>query len=83
MERSCYGFRGCNRHGITAPQIYNHGLVDGVIEEPLGGAHRNFNQMCIDLKTVLENSLSEISNMTIGDLLERRFDKFMAMGACD
>lgn len=69
--------------GITAPQIYNHGLVDGVIEEPLGGAHRNFNQMCIDLKTVLKNSLSEISNMTISDLLERRFDKFMAMGACD
>lgn len=69
--------------GITAPQIHNNALVDGVISEPLGGAHRNVTQMCSDLKDVLKQSLDELSGIAIDELLERRFQKFMAMGACD
>ncbi len=69
--------------GVTAAQIYDHGLVDGIIPEPLGGAHRNLFQMCSTLKGVLTEALKEVRYMSIDELLNQRYQKFMAMGACD
>ena len=69
--------------GVNAAQINDHGLIDGIIPEPLGGAHRNLSQMCSTLKSVLTDALKEVRHMSIGDLLNQRYQKFMAMGACD
>lgn len=69
--------------GITADKIFEHGLVDDVIKEPLGGAHRDFPAMAERLKTVLVEELHHLQHTSLDDLLEQRYQKFMAMGACD
>lgn len=68
--------------GITADKIYEHGLVDGVIEEPLGGAHRNVAEMMQKLKSLLTEELQEMQTLPMDELLDKRYQKFMAMGAC-
>lgn len=68
--------------GITAAQIYEHGLVDRVVEEPLGGAHRNVAEMMQKLKLLLTEELKEMKVLPMDDLLDKRYQKFMAMGAC-
>ncbi|KTD06795.1 acetyl-CoA carboxylase carboxyltransferase subunit alpha [Legionella jamestowniensis] len=69
--------------GITADRIVESGLIDEVIPEPLGGAHRNVNEMCKQLKEVLTDELRTLKTFPITDLLQQRYEKFMAMGACD
>jgi len=69
--------------GITADKIEKFQLVDGVIDEPLGGAHRNVAEMAATLKAVLTTELHELQLLTLDELLARRYQKFMAMGACD
>lgn len=67
--------------GITADKIYDAGLVDGVISEPLGGAHRNLEDMTSRLKAILVEELYSLKNLSLDQLLQQRYDKFMAMGA--
>lgn len=69
--------------GITARNTFNHGLVDGVIDEPLGGAHRDFKQMAASLKSVLIKELTELKNTPMETVLKNRLDKFLKMGECD
>ncbi len=69
--------------GITAEQILAHGLIDRVIPEPLGGAHRNVKQIASDVKDVLLKELEQLQSLTMTELLDRRYEKWMAMGACD
>lgn len=68
---------------ITASQILDNKLVDRVIDEPLGGAHRNVVEMAETLKAVLTDELHQLKSLSIDELLEQRYKKFMAMGACD
>ncbi|KTD18941.1 acetyl-CoA carboxylase carboxyltransferase subunit alpha [Legionella jordanis] len=69
--------------GITADRIIESGLVDDVIPEPLGGAHRNVAEMAKRLKDILVEELRTLKTFPMSDLLEQRYKKFMAMGACD
>lgn len=69
--------------GITAEKILEYALVDKVIKEPLGGAHRNIAAMASRLKSVLVEELQALKQLPVPSLLERRYDKFMAMGACE
>ena len=69
--------------GVTASKIYDYGLVDEVIQEPLGGAHRNISAMASRLKSILIEELNALKHMPLDQLLENRYQKFMAMGACD
>lgn len=69
--------------GITAQNIFSHKLVDGVIQEPLGGAHRHLGQMVSRLNKVLVEQLNEVKQLSIPELVEARYQKLMAMGACD
>ncbi len=69
--------------GITANEILNAGLVDQVIEEPLGGAHRDVAAITNRLKKILVEQLKMLKNLSTDKLLEQRYQKFMAMGACD
>ncbi|WP_304668764.1 acetyl-CoA carboxylase carboxyltransferase subunit alpha [Neisseria polysaccharea] len=66
--------------GITADRLQKLDLVDTVIKEPLGGAHRDFGQTMGNVKTVLEKQLHDAQSMPISDLLSRRFDRIMAYG---
>ena len=69
--------------GITAKQIYDNKLVDMVVDEPLGGAHRDIADMTSRLKTILVNELADLKRQSLDDLVEQRYQKFMAMGASD
>lgn len=66
--------------GITADRLQKLGLIDTIIKEPLGGAHRDFGQTMGNVKTVLEKQLHDAQSMPISDLLSRRFDRIMAYG---
>ncbi|MFW2572490.1 acetyl-CoA carboxylase carboxyl transferase subunit alpha, partial [Legionella sp. 29fVS95] len=68
--------------GITADKILESGLVDRVIPEPLGGAHRNVPDMTARLKEILIDELRSLKSLSVEELLNQRYDKFMAMGAC-
>ena len=69
--------------GISAEQILKHELIDRVVDEPLGGAHRDMVEMATSLKAVLTEELHTLKSLSIPELLDRRYNKFMAMGACD
>jgi len=69
--------------GITAQNVYDNDLVDLVVDEPLGGAHRNVVEMAERLKAVLTDELHTLKSLPMNELLDQRYKKFMAMGACD
>lgn len=69
--------------GITADKIFENKLVDRVIPEPLGGAHRDVQDMTSRLKHILTSELASLQNLPLNQLIELRYEKFMAMGACD
>ncbi|MDO1529884.1 acetyl-CoA carboxylase carboxyltransferase subunit alpha [Fulvimonas sp. R45] len=67
--------------GLTAPRLLELGLVDKVVREPLGGAHRNPRSIAIRLKAVLMNQLDELEAMPLPDLLEQRYRRLRGYGA--
>ncbi|KAA0070074.1 acetyl-CoA carboxylase carboxyltransferase subunit alpha [Rhodanobacter sp. T12-5] len=67
--------------GMTAPRLLELGLVDKLVREPLGGAHRNPRSMAIRLKAVLLKQLDELEAMPIADLLEQRYKRLRSYGA--
>jgi acetyl-CoA carboxylase carboxyl transferase subunit alpha len=66
--------------GMTAAKIFENGLVDRVIPEPLGGAHRNLVDMCDRLRQVIASELKILKALPLDVLLQQRYDKLMAMG---
>ncbi|HVT63037.1 MAG TPA: acetyl-CoA carboxylase carboxyltransferase subunit alpha, partial [Legionellaceae bacterium] len=69
--------------GITAEQILEQGLIDAVLPEPLGGAHRDLALMSSTIKDALLHELYQLKTLSDAELLNRRYTKWMAMGACD
>ncbi|MGB3748442.1 MAG: acetyl-CoA carboxylase carboxyltransferase subunit alpha [Rhodanobacter sp.] len=67
--------------GMTAPRLLELGLIDKLIREPLGGAHRNPRSMAIRLKAVLLKQLDELEAMPLPDLLEQRYKRLRSYGA--
>ena len=66
--------------GITAGRIKELGLIDNIVEEPLGGAHRNYIDMAKNLKSQLIKDLDSLEGMETDKLLDRRYAKLMAFG---
>lgn len=66
--------------GITAKRLHELNLVDRVIDEPLGGAHRNFPEIMRNVKNVVVEQLRQAQDMPMADLLTVRFDRIMAYG---
>jgi acetyl-CoA carboxylase carboxyl transferase subunit alpha len=66
--------------GITATRLKTLGLVDRVINEPTGGAHRDHRAMAIALKKALQDQLKQLSGLSVAELIERRFERVMAYG---
>lgn len=65
---------------ITAQDLHRLGVIDNVIDEPLGGAHRNHEQTFQSVRKVLDQSIREQLSHDGGVLKARRREKFLAMG---
>ena len=66
---------------LTAKRLSGLGLVDKVVREPTGGAHRNPVQMAKRLKAVLLNELDALQGVPVEDLLQRRYQRLRGYGA--
>ena len=66
---------------MRAWDLKEFGVIDKVIDEPRGGAHRDPRLMAARLKTFLERTLKELSSLPIEKLVENRYEKFRRMGA--
>ncbi len=66
--------------GITAERLFELKLVDKVIEEPLGGAHRNHDKMAETLKHNLIKNIETLESVSIDKLLDQRYQKLMSFG---
>ncbi|WP_101925787.1 MULTISPECIES: acetyl-CoA carboxylase carboxyltransferase subunit alpha [Luteimonas] len=67
--------------GLTAKRLHGLGLIDKVVREPIGGAHRNPHQTATRLKAVLLNELDALEQLPIPALLERRYQRLRSYGA--
>ena len=67
--------------GMTAPRLKSLGLIDKMIREPIGGAHRNPTQMGKRLKAVLLNELDALEKLPLDELLARRYKRLRSYGA--
>jgi acetyl-CoA carboxylase carboxyl transferase subunit alpha len=65
---------------FTSGDLTRLGVVDDMIEEPLGGAHRDHHQMATRLKTYLSRQLNELESKPIDQLLDERYEKFRRIG---
>ncbi len=66
--------------GVSADKNFKLGLVDQVIAEPLGGAHRDYDLTAATLKKVLAEKLAELQGYSIPQLLEQRYKRLMSYG---
>ncbi len=66
--------------GITSWRLKELGLIDEVIPEPLGGAHRDPGAAAENLRTALSTSLQELRELPLEELLERRYERLMRVG---
>jgi acetyl-CoA carboxylase carboxyl transferase subunit alpha len=68
---------------LTADHMYHFGLVDGIIPEPLGGAHTAPEEMAMTLKKWILKALAELTPLTADELVEQRVEKYSRMGSYD
>ena len=66
--------------GITAERLFALNLVDHIIDEPLGGAHRNHDEMAYSLKRKLIENIETLESVSIDKLLDQRYQKLMNFG---
>ncbi|WP_026687766.1 acetyl-CoA carboxylase carboxyltransferase subunit alpha [Azovibrio restrictus] len=66
--------------GITAPRLKSLGLIDKIVHEPCGGAHRDHGAMAHALKKALQDGLKHLQALSTEALLEARFERLMAYG---
>jgi acetyl-CoA carboxylase carboxyl transferase subunit alpha len=66
--------------GITSTRLQELGLIDRIIEEPLGGAHRDVDAMAGNLKAALLEELNLLSGVSLDELVENRYQRLMAYG---
>ena len=66
--------------GITATRLKELGLIDQIIDEPLGGSHRDYEAAGRNLKEALVQSLANLDDMTTDALLEKRYQRLMDYG---
>jgi len=73
-ERAAEALKG------TASDLFELGVIDEVVPEPLGGAHRDLEAMARNLSQSLERHLKDLKALPIGDLIRRRHEKYRRMG---
>jgi len=65
---------------LTAQDMYKFGLIDGIIKEPLGGAHNNPEEIFQRVKEVILKDLAELKQVPVDKLLKNRVEKFTSFG---
>ena len=65
---------------ITSADLKRLGLVDEIVQEPLGGAHRNYERAAADLNASLARHLEEVSNWPTPELLGKRYERLQSFG---
>src|SRR5947209_2853184 len=66
--------------GITAHRLKALGLVDKIVNEPVGGAHRDPKQMAAFLKRALNDAFRQVSDLPLRELMQRRYDRLQSYG---
>ena len=64
---------------LTAQDLLHFGIIDGIIPEPQGGAHNDFDRMAQNIKTVIEADLQDLLQLSIQEMLDKRYHKFRKM----
>ena len=65
---------------ITSAELMRLGLVDEIVQEPLGGAHRNYEHAAENLSASLVRHLEEVAGWTTPDLLDKRYERLQSFG---
>jgi len=66
--------------GITAHRLKALGLVDKIVNEPVGGAHRDMKQMAAFLKRALNDAFRQVSDLPVRELMQRRYERLQSYG---
>ena len=66
--------------GITAHRLKALGLVDKIVSEPVGGAHRDHKQAAANLKRGLNDAMRQLSDLKVKELLQQRYDRLQSYG---
>jgi len=66
--------------GITAHRLKALGLIDKIVNEPVGGAHRDHKQMAAFLKRALNDAYRQVADLKVKELLERRYERLQSYG---
>lgn len=65
---------------LTAQDLLSRGIIDGIISEPLGGAHRDPQRCADNIKEAVDKNLKELEALDKEELLKRRYEKFRSIG---
>ena len=68
--------------GVGASQIKELGLINNIVDEPLGGGHRDHDGMASNLKAAIKQQLAQLQSLSMDDLLEQRYQRLMSFGYC-
>ena len=66
---------------LSAKNIFELKLIDEIIKEPLGGAHRNYDQASLQIKNSIVNNLERLNQIPLNELVEKRYERLMSYGA--
>jgi acetyl-CoA carboxylase carboxyl transferase subunit alpha len=66
--------------GITAHRLKALGVIDKIVNEPVGGAHRDVRQACVALKRALNDAMRQVADLKPKELLQRRYERLQAYG---
>ena len=66
--------------GITSERLFELGLIDSIIEEPLGSAYRDLSAISANIKATLNEQLSELTSLSVDGLMDARYKRLMSFG---
>ncbi|MBQ4810375.1 acetyl-CoA carboxylase carboxyltransferase subunit alpha [Pseudoalteromonas luteoviolacea] len=69
--------------GVSAQRIKDNNLINEIVPEPLGGAHRNYDAAASSLKSQILKDLSDLSALSQEEMLEQRYQRLMSFGYCN
>lgn len=68
--------------GVSASRVKELDLINNIVDEPLGGAHRNYDAMAKSLKAQLKRDLADLDALSVEDMLDQRYKRLMSFGYC-
>ena len=68
---------------LTAADALRLGAIDAIVDEPVGGAHRDHKAAALDVKATIQDALAELDGLSSQELVEKRLQKFLNIGVFD